>query len=126
MNDTNYPWFVLVPDREDATEIHQLSEADQQVFIRESSLLADAIAQAFDADKLNIAALGNIVPQLHIHHIVRYTFDRAWPAPVWGRAPAVPYTTDQLNALLHRVMPMLEKHVAFSFDTVETLLSGSK
>lgn len=96
MRDANYPWFILVPEREAVTEIHQLGEADQHQLIRESSALAAVLAQAFAADKLNIAALGNVVPQLHIHHIVRYRNDPAWPAPVWGKLPPRPYTEPEL------------------------------
>ncbi|MFQ5518607.1 MAG: HIT family protein [Mariprofundus sp.] len=91
MNDANYPWFILVPQRADITEIHQLSESDQQQLMRESSLLAECIEKEFKADKINIAALGNMVPQLHIHHIVRYKTDPAWPGPIWGKLEAIAY-----------------------------------
>jgi len=93
LNDSRYPWFILVPQREGITEIHQLTAADQQQLMRESCLLAAWIEKEFNADKINVAALGNMVPQLHIHHIVRYKTDPAWPAPVWGKFPAVPYDT---------------------------------
>ncbi|ATX81267.1 Diadenosine tetraphosphate (Ap4A) hydrolase [Mariprofundus ferrinatatus] len=95
MNDSNYPWFILVPQREGVTEIHQLPEADQQQLIRESCMFASVIEKEFGADKINIAALGNMVPQLHIHHIVRYKTDPAWPAPVWGKFPASPYDEER-------------------------------
>jgi len=94
MRDANYPWFILVPDREGITEIHQLGEADQQQLMRESALLSRALEAVFSPDKLNIAALGNVVPQCHVHHIVRYRTDAAWPAPVWGRVPSKEYTED--------------------------------
>jgi diadenosine tetraphosphate (Ap4A) HIT family hydrolase len=71
MNDANYPWFILVPDRQNISEIFQLSPVDRQLLTEESSCLAESLAQTFAADKINIAALGNMVPQLHIHHIVR-------------------------------------------------------
>lgn len=101
MRDANYPWCILVPDRAGITEIHQLSAEDQQQLMRESSLLASSMATLFAADKMNIAALGNIVPQLHIHHIVRQRTDPAWPAPVWGKLPARSYTDADLeNTLL--------------------------
>jgi diadenosine tetraphosphate (Ap4A) HIT family hydrolase len=109
MNDSNYPWFVLVPEREDITEIHQLDIADQHQLISESSTLSRCIEQLFDADKINIAALGNIVPQLHIHHIVRYRTDAAWPAPVWGKLAAIPYTEDQLEQIIDKL-----KHVSIA------------
>jgi diadenosine tetraphosphate (Ap4A) HIT family hydrolase len=98
--DANYPWCILVPDREGVTEIHQLNDADQQQLIRESSQLARVLEKTFTPDKLNIAALGNIVPQLHLHHIVRYHDDLAWPAPVWGQVAPQSYGEQQLAALL--------------------------
>jgi diadenosine tetraphosphate (Ap4A) HIT family hydrolase len=96
MRDANYPWCILVPDREDITEIHHLNEADQQQLMRESALLSRALETVFSPDKLNIAALGNIVPQCHIHHVVRYRTDPAWPAPVWGRVAVKEYSEDAL------------------------------
>lgn len=99
MNDANWPWFILVPDRPDMVEIHQLDPADQWQLMRESSLLAAQLATHFRADKLNIAALGNIVPQLHVHHIVRHRTDPAWPAPVWGRLEARPYGEEDLREM---------------------------
>lgn len=107
MNDASYPWFILVPQRENITEIHQLSDEDQQQLMRESSQLAAVIEKEFNADKINIAALGNIVPQLHIHHIVRYKSDPAWPAPVWGKHPAVPYPEEQVERLSNRMRELI-------------------
>ena len=106
--DANYPWFILVPDRENITEIHQLDEADQQQLMRESVLLSRALEKAFSPDKLNIAALGNLVPQCHIHHIVRYRTDVAWPAPVWGRVPVKPYTEEELTTVIHVLKQVLD------------------
>ena len=105
--DANYPWFILVPDRENITEIHQLDEADQQQLMRESVLLSRALEKAFSPDKLNIAALGNLVPQCHIHHIVRYRTDVAWPAPVWGRVHVKEYQEDALAAVVETVKQAL-------------------
>ena len=90
-NDAHYPWTILVPRRADIREIHELCEADQQQLLRESMLLSRALMTAFTPTKLNIAALGNMVPQLHVHQIARYENDAAWPAPVWGRVPAIDY-----------------------------------
>ena len=92
MNDAQYPWFILVPRREGAREIYLLEERDQQQLLRESTHLSRAIMEAFRGDKLNVAALGNVVPQLHVHHIVRYQGDRAWPAPAFGGDPPPQYT----------------------------------
>ena len=107
LRDANYPWFILVPDREAITEIHQLDEADQQQLMRESVLLSRALETAFSPDKLNIASLGNIVPQCHVHHIVRYRTDAAWPAPVWGRVPLKEYSEDALTRVVDTVKQAL-------------------
>lgn len=118
MNDANYPWFILVPDRDDITEIYQLTAEDRQQLIHESSLFAKLLQQVFAADKLNIAALGNVVPQLHVHHIVRYRDDSAWPAPVWGKMPAQAYSEEALAAVVDRVRHALTRtpELAFSAD----------
>lgn len=109
MKDANYPWFILVPDRDGVTEIYQLTADEQMQLMRESSLLAQAMAARFHSDKLNIAALGNVVPQLHVHHIARHRRDPAWPAPVWGRVPPAPYREAALKSMIefgNRVLSM--------------------
>ncbi len=107
MNDSQYPWLILVPERTDLQEIYQLSKADRQLLTEESSYLAENLAVLFKADKMNIAAIGNMVPQLHIHHIVRYQTDKAWPAPVWGKFDAVPYTEQQIADNVTRIKDQL-------------------
>lgn len=97
MNDANYPWLILVPRRVGMREIFELGHDDQLQLLKESSQLAMVLSRIFEADKLNIATLGNIVPQLHIHHIVRYRSDLAWPQPVWGLFPAQPYSKRALQ-----------------------------
>ena len=98
MNDARYPWLILVPRRSDVTEPFQLSEADQAQLWQESMRRGTRISQGeamkahFAADKLNIAALGNQVAQLHVHHIARFHTDDVWPGPVWGGDSAVPYS----------------------------------
>jgi diadenosine tetraphosphate (Ap4A) HIT family hydrolase len=91
MNDAQYPWVILVPRRAGVREMHDLDPADQHRLADESAQLGRTLLQMFDGHKLNVAALGNIVPQLHLHHIVRFRDDPAWPAPVWGRLPRLPY-----------------------------------
>ena len=108
MNDRTYPWLILVPQRAGIHEIYQLNPADQQQLLRESSHLAAVLAAHFHPDKLNIAALGNVVPQLHLHHVVRYQSDPAWPAPVWGKTPPVPYHPGQVAALRAALSPQLD------------------
>ncbi len=107
MNDAHYPWLILVPERPHLREIHELGEADQEQLWRESAFVARQLQQGLEADKMNIAALGNVVDQLHIHHIARYIDDVAWPAAVFGRADAVPYTAAYLDALLPRLRELL-------------------
>lgn len=114
LRDANYPWFILVPDREDIREIHHLSESDQQQLLRESMVLSGVLEQVFSPDKLNIAALGNMVPQLHIHHIARYTTDPAWPAPVWGHQPAKPYQDEALTEVVEKIKSALSGECVFA------------
>ena len=99
LNDSNYPWFILVPKREDIKELHQLSQTEQQLFLQESMFLSQCMERIFHPDKLNIAALGNVVPQLHIHHIARFTTDVCWPEPVWGKVAAIPYTKEKIKLI---------------------------
>jgi diadenosine tetraphosphate (Ap4A) HIT family hydrolase len=103
MNDAQYPWFILVPRREGMREIYLLPEADQQQLWRESAALSQALMRAFDGHKLNVAALGNVVPQLHLHHVVRQPGDAAWPAPVWGRTPPKAYEGDAVSRCIERL-----------------------
>lgn len=83
-NDGNYPWLILVPRLENMTELHQLSHEDQLLYLKESNSVSNFLSTYLKADKINIAALGNMVPQLHIHHVARYKSDVAWPNPIWG------------------------------------------
>ncbi len=106
--DANYPWFILVPDREQVTEICQLSAEDQMQLMRESVLLSEALMRILQPDKLNIAALGNVVPQLHVHHIVRYRTDPAWPAPVWGKVSARAYHQAGMESIIVKLRDALK------------------
>ncbi|MGD8576244.1 MAG: HIT family protein, partial [Thiohalophilus sp.] len=103
--------FILVPDRDDISEIYELDETDQQQLMQESVILGRAMMRAFKGDKLNIAALGNVVPQLHIHHIVRYRGDPAWPAPVWGRVPAKKYDIEKQEEVIRLVKQELQGQI---------------
>lgn len=113
MNDANYPWFILVPRRADVTEIYHLSKEERTQLMDESSFLAENLADLFQASKMNIAALGNMVPQLHIHHVVRKESDPAWPAPVWGKVPAKPYTPEQLDDIRERLCRLMSEELSF-------------
>lgn len=113
VRDANYPWLILVPAREAVSEIFQLDEADQQQLQRESSCIAQLLSEEFKADKINIAALGNIVPQLHVHHIARYENDIAWPGPVWGAHPAKDYSESELTTIISKVKEALAQRFDF-------------
>ncbi|SNR84772.1 HIT family protein [Pseudomonas segetis] len=103
MNDANYPWFILVPRREAVTEVFDLDAADQLLLWQETSQLAAFLKQEFAADKMNIATLGNMVAQLHMHVVARRATDAAWPAPVWGKAPVQAYTEAEIADLRRRL-----------------------
>lgn len=106
-NDSNYPWFILVPRREGVREIFEMPEQDQQQLLWESSYLSYKLHHDFSADKMNVAALGNLVPQLHVHHIVRYQNDPAWPGPIWGKVETQPYTEKEIAKMRERIAQLL-------------------
>ena len=116
MKDANYPWLILVPQREDISEIYQLDEDDQEQLIWESSFVAERLMDTFKGDKMNIAALGNVVSQLHIHHVVRKQTDAAWPNPVWGAVPAKAYPR---GALRQRVLSLQSAFETSVFKAAE-------
>ena len=101
--DANYPWVILVPKRVGVSEIHHLAEDDQLQLIRESSHLAEVMTSIFAPKTMNIAALGNMVPQLHVHHVARFENDLAWPGAIWGKAPAKNYDEETLNTRLQKL-----------------------
>ncbi|RAU49365.1 MULTISPECIES: HIT domain-containing protein [unclassified Pseudomonas] len=113
-NDAQYPWFILVPRRAGISEVFELSEADQLQLWKETTLLSKTVQSLFNADKINVAALGNVVSQLHMHVIARQKEDAAWPAPVWGKYPSVPYTQAQASDVLGRVRSILTHEPGFS------------
>ena len=106
--DAHYPWCILVPEREDVREIHHLDDEDQVRLIRESSHLAEVMTDIFRPVKMNIAALGNHVPQLHLHHIARFKEDVAWPNPVWGVAEPKVFAEEELQRRVRRLRASLE------------------
>lgn len=105
--DSNYPWLILVPKREAVREIYELPAADQVQLIEESSAVSQLLAEHFDAHKLNVAALGNMVPQLHLHHVVRFEHDVAWPKPIWGVADMRPYDETALVKIVAQLRQKL-------------------
>lgn len=111
MNDCQFPWFILVPEIEGIIEIFQLEKEQRIVLMEESSELAEVLHKVYQADKINIASIGNLVPQLHVHHIVRYRSDKAWPAPVWGKFSAVPYTEQAVK----QTVQLLSSHLDLKY-----------
>jgi len=107
-NDSNFPWFILVPQVVGIEDIYQLEWQQQQQLLNESSLLSELLMQEFSGDKMNVAALGNVVPQLHLHHIVRYKDDLCWPKPIWGQQPAKAYQESEIQGLINNIKPKLE------------------
>jgi diadenosine tetraphosphate (Ap4A) HIT family hydrolase len=99
--DANYPWVILVPRKAHLTELHQLEDTELQTFWAESAYVSKHLEIHFQAHKLNVAALGNVVQQLHVHHIVRFHHDAAWPKPIWGVLPATRYSEDELEVTVN-------------------------
>lgn len=113
MKDRSFPWLILVPERENIREIHELSVKDRAVLMEEISLASKVIEMLYKPDKINIGALGNMVPQLHIHVIGRFRTDRAWPGPVWGTGPAESYSEDELRVACERSRAAFESLQSF-------------
>ncbi len=101
--DANYPWLNLVPRVENAREIHTLSAEQQQQLLKEISFISERFEKLTSAYKLNIANIGNMVPQMHIHIVARFEGDAAWPAPIWGANPRKPYEEDTLKTLVEEL-----------------------
>lgn len=107
MRDANYPWLLLVPMRPGLAEVIDLGSAERMTLMDEIALACQALRGVGPCDKLNVAALGNSVRQLHVHVIARRTGDAAWPRPVWGHAAAVPYTPEAERALIAAIRERL-------------------
>lgn len=107
MNDATFPWFILVPRRAGIVEIYHLSLADRQQLMEESSLLSESLADLYMAKKMNVAALGNQIRQLHVHHIVRFEQDKAWPNPVWGFSDSIVYDRDAVRDIQQKISVLL-------------------
>lgn len=99
MKDANYPWLLMIPRKNDLREIIDLMPLEQVVLMEEISQVSRALKQITGCTKLNVAALGNMVPQLHVHVIARFEGDAAWPGPVWGAHPASAYEAETLESL---------------------------
>jgi len=108
MNARQWPWLILVPQRPGIREIHELTPDDRAILMEEISRCSTLLAELFRPDKINIGALGNIVPQLHVHIIARSTADPAWPKPVWGAIAPEPYAPDDLASRVTTVRRALQ------------------
>ena len=100
IKDAHYPWLLLVPRRPEISEIIDLDEVEQAQLMTEISRVSRALKDITKCDKLNIAALGNVVPQLHVHIIARRGSDVAWPRPVWGVAPPLEHDATEVQAFI--------------------------
>ncbi len=107
INDANYPWIVLIPRRDAIREIHELVDADQRLFLEELSSTSKRMQALFSADKMNVAALGNMVPQLHLHIVARFADDPAWPGAIWGATDTQPYTAQARAERIERIAAAL-------------------
>jgi diadenosine tetraphosphate (Ap4A) HIT family hydrolase len=103
MADANYPWLILVPRRAGASEIVDLGPQDRAALLDEIARASEALRRVTSCDKLNVAAIGNVVAQLHVHVVARFRSDAAWPRPVWGAGPPKPYDPPARDALLARL-----------------------
>lgn len=109
-SDRTWPWLYLVPRRDNVRETYELPEQDQHQLIREIGWAQQAIQSLYQPDKINTAALGNMVPQLHIHVFARYKTDPAWPRPVWAiQADEIPYTEGDKGAEIQKLKSFFEK-----------------
>ncbi len=107
MNDAQYPWLIAVPRVPGLTELDELTPPETTLFMEESRQMMAALRSLYRPDKLNLAALGNMVPQLHIHHVARFRADAAWPRPIWGAHSPVAYTESRRDAELQRLRAAL-------------------
>lgn len=108
MNERTYPWLILVPGRTGIAEIGELDVADRALLIEEIARLSDIVRTRLSPDRINVAALGNVVPQLHVHVIARFKADPAWPRPVWGALPAAPFSDGELDRQAEQWRSLLE------------------
>ena len=103
MNDARYPWLILVPRRDGLTEMMDLPVQYRALLVEEIAKAGAVVRSRSGITKVNVGALGNLVPQLHVHVLGRHPGDPAWPGPVWGHSPAVPYETTARDALIAAV-----------------------
>ena len=109
MDDAQYPWLILVPQVADVSELHHLTETQQSLLNQDSNLTSLVLTEVFNPETLNVAALGNIVRQLHVHHVARYSDDPAWPGPIWGKQPFIQYDSKVKLKLINTLQQAFAK-----------------
>lgn len=109
VDDARFQWVLLIPEQPKASEIHDLNDMMRRNLLDLASRLGKVMKTRFEADKINIAAIGNIVPQLHVHVVARRQGDDAWPAPIWGHGEPVPMHEDLRQSRIHVIQAGLEK-----------------
>ncbi len=114
--DNSVPWVILVPKKADLKELHHLPMQEQQQFLLESQAVSQALEATFAPDKLNLGALGNMVPQLHIHHIARFKNDIAWPGPLWGNTAGSFREPSVQQALVEQIQQALADNTQFRIE----------
>ena len=122
MNDSQYPWVILVPRRANIRESYHLSQEEQHQLSDESAYVSQRLSDFFEALSMNVAALGNVVSQLHVHHVVRFSTDPTWPKPVWGALPAKAYAKPALDKLVEELTRLLSDKL---IEGSEANLGGS-
>ncbi len=105
--DARFPWLIVVPEIHNIKELIELSDEQQQEVLRTSNMVSRALLKVFSPDKLNVAAIGNVVEQLHIHHVARFINDAAWPAPIWGNGTPQEYTSKELSYRIKQIVEQL-------------------
>ncbi|MEX0345626.1 MAG: HIT domain-containing protein [Rhizobiaceae bacterium] len=100
MNDSRWPWLLLIPQRTGVTEIHDLDPLDQSMLAIETGMAANMLQSMTGCDKINSGALGNVVSQLHVHVVARNEHDPNWPGPVWGHGEKIPYSPAELANMI--------------------------
>ena len=106
-DDSRWPWLILVPRRPGAVEIHDLTPLDQTMLTFETNMVAQALKQVVDCDKINVAALGNVVPQLHVHVVARNAGDPGWPGPIWGHGERMRYRNEDMHGFADAIRSAL-------------------
>jgi diadenosine tetraphosphate (Ap4A) HIT family hydrolase len=107
MKDGRWPWLMLVPQRPDVSEVFDLTPLDQTMLTFETTLVAETLKNVTGAQKINVAAIGNIVRQLHVHVIARSEGDANWPGPVWGFGTAEPRSAEETKAFSAKILDAL-------------------